>query len=144
MDVPPFSSVSDPDAAVASLAAKTPWSFGSALEYYQNEDEENVSANMVRTIFAMDLKKANALLSIRMLLELLFNNTRCQAYSSGMEQFQIRHPDLFAAFQLQVSLHENVFDAEKYAPACIDSWNHAIHGKAVDSVPLPDLGFEGP
>lgn len=142
--VTPFRALYAPDSAVSAMATKVPWSFGAALEFYQDEDEEHVTPSMVQSIFTMDYAQANARLSTELLLHLMFNHARHQSYESGMALVQERHPDLYAAFQLQVSLHDDVYDAEKYAPACLDSWNHAIHGKALDSVPLPDLGFEGP
>ena len=126
------------------MATKAPWSFGAALEFYQDEDEEHVTPSMVKSIFTMDYAQANPGLSTNLLLSLMFGHAKHQAYAAGMALVQEQHPDLYAAFQLQVSLHDDVYDAEKYAPACIESWNHAIHGKAVDSVPLPDLGFESP
>lgn len=142
--VTPFRALYAPDAAVAAMATKVPWSFGAALEFYQDEDEEHMTPSMVRSIFTMDYAQANAVLSTQLLLHLMFNHARYQDYKAGMALVQEKHPDLYAAFQLQVSLHDDVYDAEKYAPACIESWNQAIHGKPLDSTPLPELGFESP
>lgn len=142
--VTPFVRLPNPNAAVAAMAEKLPWSFGAALEFYQDEPEEDVSQNMIESIFTMDLAKANARLSTELLLNLMYGHAQYQAYGAGLDMLQQRHPDLYAAFQLQVSLHDDIYDAEKYAPICVEFWNYAIYGKTMDSVALPDLGFEGP
>ena len=142
--VTPFQQLPDPDAAVRTLAAKVPGSFGAALEYYQDEPEEHVSADMAKTIFQMDYAQANAGLSTKLLLSLMFDYSRYHAYGAGMQIFQDKHPDLFAVFELQVSMHDSSDDAEKYASSCETAWMQAVHGKPIDCIPLPDLGLERP
>ena len=142
--VTPFHEMDNADVAVQQMATKAPWSFGAALEYYQDEPEEHVSTDMAQTIFQMDYAQANIALSTQLLLSLMFEYSRYHAYSAGLQILQDKHPDLFAAFKLQVSLHDGPQDAEKYASACESAWMHAVHGKPVDCMALPDLGLESP
>ena len=142
--VTPFRHLPNPDATVAAMATKVPWSFGAALEFYQDEPEEDVSADMAKTIFQMDYAQANATLSTQLLLSLMFNYSRYQSYSEGMQIFQNKHPDLFAAFELQVSLYDSQKDADHYASECETAWMHSIQEHPIDCMALPDLGLECP
>ena len=141
--VTPFHALSDPDAAIATMATKLPKSFSAALEFYQNENEENMTPNMVASIFGMDYAQANAPNAVRTLLDIMTDHVLYQSYNAGMQLFQARYPDLYTMFQLQVSLqHHN--DSDWGTAGCVDGWNRILHGQTPASTPLPYLGFESP
>lgn len=142
--VPLFHKFPDPDKALATLIAKVPHSLSAALEFYQSEPPEHLTPGMIERIFAMDFAKTNSTMAVQLLLELVYDHYLDDGYNEGMLFFQREHPDLFAAFQLQTSLFDSAKDAEEHTPACLPAWNHAIHGTAIEALPLPELGFESP
>lgn len=141
---PIFHKFPDPDKAMATLIEKVPHSLSAALEFYQSEPPEHLTPGMIERIFAMDFAKTNSTMAVQMLLELTYDHQLDNAYSEGMRCFQQMHPDLFTAFQLQASLFSAAADAQDYTQACLPAWNQAIHGMAIDALPLPELGFESP
>lgn len=142
--VTPFCTAPDPDAAVATMVEKMPWSFGAAMEFYRHEDDNNITENMIESIFSMDLSKADTVLSARVLLELVFDYTRYGHYTPAMEYFQKKHSTMFLAFQLHAVLCGDILNLEQHVSTCIDTWRKVVDEKAIEQIPLPDLGFERP
>lgn len=142
--VTPFCSLPNPDAAVASMAAKMPWSFGAAMDFYRSEDESNITPSMIETIFAMDLSKADAALSTRILLELIFDYTRYGNHMPAMEYFREKNSTLFSSLQLHTVLCKDIMDLDNHISASVDTWTKVVNNIAIEQIPLPDLGFECP
>lgn len=142
--VPLFHKFPRPEQAFAILADKLPHSFSAALEYYLSESSEHMNSAMIERMFAMDWSKTNDKIAVQMLLEMIYDHNLDDAYPDGMRCFQLQHPDLFAAFQIQASLFNDSQDAEKYTQACLPGWNQAIHGAGINTLPLPELGLESP
>lgn len=142
--MPLFHKFPNPEEAFSTLVDKVPHGFSAALEYYQSEPPENITAAMIERMFAMDWSKTNATIAVQMLLELVYDHNLDNAYPEGMRWFQHHRPDLFAAFQLQASLFDSSKDAEEHTQACLPGWNQAIHGVAIEAIPLPELGLESP
>ena len=141
--VTPFHTLPNPDAAIATMAAKLPGSFSAALEFYRDEDEEIMTPSMVASIFGMDYAQANAPNAVRTLLDIMTDHVLYQSYNAGMQLFQARYPDLYTMFQLQVSLQQHN-DSDWGIAGCVDGWNRIIHRQTPASTTLPYLGFESP
>lgn len=131
--------------SVETMAKKTPWAAGQALEYYQFQDLEGPLATSVATaIMGMDFAAADAKYCLKTLLELAHDNGIDQSYAEGLQCFREKYPSLATSIFLQASFMESVSDTPGCVDALLASWSHEINGKAIEQMALPDLSFESP
>lgn len=132
-------------ATLETMATKMPWSAGPALQYYQlTELKEEAVVPVVSAILGMNFAESEAKFCLEMLLEMTYDHGIDQSYDVLLKCFQEKYPGLATAVSFQASLLSEVSEAAAAVPALFSSWEHEIHGKAIDQMALPELSFERP